>query len=452
MNARPLILLVSIQTGDFSFLVSSLKEDGYALIITNPFSKTTRKFKKKPSLILFDLDGLDVRYVDILREIRETHPEVPVIVLSQPKPSQIEKALRLIKEGVYDYLKKPFIVDELKILIRRAIRESYENEIFPDFVIGKNPEMRKILTLAKTIAPTDLTVLIGGESGTGKELVASFIHKLSRRNNKVFLKLNCAALTESIMESELFGYERGAFTGAESKKIGLFSAAEGGTLLLDEIAETSLSTQAKLLRVIENKEFIPVGGIAPVKCDVRLIVATNKNLQEEIEKNRFRQDLFYRINSFTLNLPPLRERKEDIPLFINHFLEKYNQILGKKIEGMEDEVYDFFLSYSWPGNIRELESVLLKMSIICNKPVITMEQARGILPQTNSSSPNGFYTASFKEAKDKFLELFEEKYIKNLLIKSNGNILKAAKKAKVTRSFLYYKIKQYGIDISTYRN
>lgn len=452
MKDRPLILLVSVNVGDFSLLESSIREEGYEFITVNPFSKGLRKLKKKPSLILFDLDQLDIKCVSILREIKKSHPDVPVIVLSQPKSSQIEKALRLIKEGAYDYLKKPFIVDELKILIRRAIRKNpSQNEAFPGFVLGKDPKMKKALMLAKTIAPTDLTVLIEGESGTGKEILASFIHKLSKRKGKLFLKLNCAALTESIMESELFGYERGAFTGAENKKIGLFSAAEGGTLLLDEIAEISLTTQAKLLRVIENKEFIPVGGIAPVRCDVRLIVATNKSLGEEMEKGRFRRDLFYRINFFTIYLPPLRERKEDIPLFINYFLKKYNRILNKKIEGLEDDVYALFLNYPWPGNIRELESALLKTFIICDKSIITIKDVREALPRINSYFLNNSIKP-FKEAKDMFLESFEERYIKDLLLRSRGNILKAAKEAKVTRSFLYYKIKQYGINLSMYRN
>jgi len=321
----------------------------------------------------------------------------------------------------------------------------------PDFILGKNHQMRKMINLIPQIAPTDFTVLIEGESGTGKEMVASIIHRASNRREKSFLRLNCAALTESIMESELFGYERGAFTGAENKKIGLFSAAEGGTLLLDEIAEASLNTQAKLLRVIENKEFIPVGGVKPVKCDVRVIVSTNSNLKEDIKKKRFREDLYYRINAFTISLPPLRERREDIPLFIEHFLKKYSSYFNKKIEEVSPEVYEYLLNYSWPGNIRELETTVLRMIVACKKPVATLKEVKEVLPLKNSISKKQTAFLSFEDAKKRILRSFEEKYIKEILLRCKGNITRAARKARVTRSFIYQKIKQYGIDLSFYR-
>jgi len=459
MDGKSLALVVGPFEGDFSKLTSSLKEEGLRIKQIKLVPRVFKKCKELPALILFDLDRPDVKYLDTFREIKKKYPSTPIIILSSSNPTYMEKTLRLIKEGAYDYLKKPFIMDELKILIRRALKKNiYEEQEHPsdsflpaDFILGKNLKMRKIVRFIQEVASTDLTVLIEGESGTGKEMIASIIHRLSKRRKNPFLRLNCAALTESIIESELFGYEKGAFTGAENKKIGLFSAAESGTLLLDEIAETSMNTQAKLLRVIENKEFIPVGGIAPVKCDVRLIVATNKNLEEEIEKKKFRSDLYYRINAFAISLPPLRERREDIPLFVDHFLKKHSRYLNKKIEGISSGVYEFLLNYSWPGNIRELEATLVKMIVVCRKSLITLREVEEVLPRRGSILTRKDSFLSFEEAKKGLLSSFEEKYIKELLLIYKGNITRAAKQARVTRSFIYQKAKQYGIDLSLYR-
>ena len=444
----------------FSELILSLKQEGLTTKKAGYTLQIFKESKNSPVLIIFDLDRSGEKPVDAFRKIKKKHPSIPVIILSSSSPAYLEKTFKLIKEGAHDYLKKPFIVDEAKILIRKALGEKKEKSnkkkhplypfLPPDFILGKNHQMRKMINLIPQIAPTDFTVLIEGESGTGKELVASIIHKASNRREKSFLRLNCAALTESIMESELFGYERGAFTGAENKKIGLFSAAEGGTLLLDEIAEASLNTQAKLLRVIENKEFIPVGGVKPVKCDVRVIVSTNSNLKEDIKKKRFREDLYYRINAFTITLPPLRERREDIPLFIEHFLKKYSSYFNKKIEEVSPEVYEYLLNYSWPGNIRELETTVLRMIVACKKPVITLKEIEEVFSlKTLSIKQEAFL--SFEDAKKRILRSFEEKYIKEILLRCKGNITRAARKARVTRSFIYQKIKQYGIDLSFYR-
>jgi len=379
-------------------------------------------------------------------------------VLSSPGPACIERVLKLVtKEGAYDYIKKPFLMDELKIIVRRALKKektssSEKTSSFSflpsDFVLGKNQKMKEIVGIIKEIAPTELTILIRGESGTGKEMLASIIHKLSKRYEGPFLRLNCAAICESIMESELFGYERGAFTGADTRKKGLFSAADGGTLLLDEIAKTSLNTQAKLLGVIERKEFIPVGGISPIKCDVRLIIATNSNLEEEIKKGRFLADLYYRINTFSISLPPLRERREDIPLLVEHFLKKYNSCFGKNIKRVSPEVYNFLVEYPWPGNIRELESFVVKMVVVCKGSSITLNDIKKFFPHKALKKKRFL---PFEEAKRSFLTSFEEKYIRELLLLSQGNIKAAAEKAGVTRAFIYQKIRKYNIDLSFYR-
>ena len=446
----------------FLQLYSSLKEEGFDISQFKSLPEfLTRKGRNLPSLILFNLDNSKLKE-HVFKEIKKAYPAVPVIILSSPEPDCIKKSLQLVKIGAYDYLKKPFTMDELKIVIRRALKEKMQNlsgvsmkkddldfsSFLPGFIVGKNHQMRQAITLAQKVAPTDFTVLIQGESGTGKEMVASLIHSLSRRRKKDFLKLNCAALTESIMESELFGYERGAFTGADTKKKGLFAAIDGGTILLDEITETSTNTQAKLLRIIENKEFIPVGGTAPVKCDVRIIAATNKDLREEIQRKRFRSDLYFRINTFTIYLPPLRERKEDIPLFIDHFVKKYSTCLKKEIEGLSSEIYEILLNYPWPGNIRELETTVLRMVVTCSKPFITLEEVKDVLP---AMSKNRKSPLPFEKAREKFLSCWEEKYIKELLLLSRGNISQAAKRAGVTRAYLYKKINKYQIDLAFYR-
>jgi len=458
MYESRIVLLVNFPEDDSSKLNHSLQEEGLKVKKVPLIIETLRK-KLFPSLILFNLEKVDMGSRDLFRKVKKIYPSVPVIIFSSKDPGEVEKNLKFIKEGAYDYIKKPFVIDELKIVIRKALRdnrrESFEKDyssgftLPSDFILGENPRMREIFNLLREIAPTDLTVLIKGESGTGKEMIASIIHGLSKRQKEPFLRLNCAALCESIMESELFGYERGAFTGADTKKIGLFSAAEGGTLLLDEIAQTSTNTQAKLLRVIENKEFIPVGGIAPVKCNVRLIVATNKNLEKEVREGRFLVDLYYRINTFFISLPPLRERKEDIPLFVNHFLKKHSRYFNKSIKGVSQEVYDFLINYPWPGNIRELESTVIKMIIVSKKSLITLGEVRKILPSRGCFAKDSF--SSFEEAKRVFLNSFEKKYIEDLLIRCRGNVTAAARMAKVTRSFIYQKTRQYKIDLSLYR-
>ncbi len=460
MAKRSLVLVVGSFKGIISELISYLNEEGFEVEQIKPASLVSRKrYKDCPALVLLELTEKNADYLKIFREIKKRYTFTPVVVFSPFAPAYSRKIFQMIQEGAYDYIKEPFVIDEVKILIRKALKENLYNRrkrlnsfssLFPDFIVGENPKMREMLDLVKEIASTDFTILIEGESGTGKDMIASVVHKLSKRKDKPFLRLNCAALTESIAESELFGYEKGAFTGADTRKIGLFSAAQGGTLFLNEIAEASLGTQAKLLQVIENKEFIPVGSVTPIKCDVRLIIATNKDLKEEIKKNRFRSDLYYRISIFTLSLPPLRERKEDIPIFIKHYLKKYSLHFSKDIRKISPRVYKFLLNYSWPGNIRELEATILKMIVVSKGPVITLEEVEKVLPG-KGSFPSGHLFLPFEEAKREFLQSFEKQYIKDLLIICKGNVAKMAREAKVTRSFIYQKIKQYGIDLSFYR-
>lgn len=461
MNNDPLALLAGTFKGSIAQLNLSLTEEGLEVKQIGPRVLISEDCDDYPALIFLEITGEDKDYLTIFRKIKQKFPSTPVILFSPFSPADSKEVSQLIKEGVYEHLREPFDVDEVMILVRRALRENMQGQkdkqsrksfssLPANFILGKNPEIKEVIRLVREVAPTDLTVFIHGESGTGKDMVASIIHELSGRKGKPFLRLNCAALTETIMESELFGYERGAFTGAEAKKKGLFSAAQGGTLLLDEIGEASLTTQVKLLRVIEDKEFIPVGGTSPVKCDVRLIVATNKDLKKEIKGNRFRPDLYYRINIFSLYLPPLRERREDIPIFVKHYLKKHCFNFNKQTKKISPLVYDFLLNYSWPGNIRELEATMLKMVVASRGPVISLKDVEQVLPREEY----GMLKHSlfpYEKAKRRYLRSFEKQYIKDLLIRCKGNVTRAAKQANVTRSFIYKKVREYGMELSSYR-
>jgi len=455
MSEKANILVVSSEPHTRELLLNALKEEDYSFgLVPDSYEALTKIKKEKFEVVITNLPY--VNNIEILKATKKITPKTKVIILT--KFTTIETTLKLIKQGAYDYLKEPFVIDELKILIRRALREK-EHYVEDKFInqklkpkdhfgelIGKSEVMEKVFSRIKDVAKTDITVLIQGETGTGKELVASAIHKLSRRKNKPFLQINCAALTESLLESELFGYEKGAFTGAVNTKLGIFCAADKGTLFLDEISETSPSVQAKILQVMEHKEFLPVGGTKLTKVDVRLITATNKNLKKSIEEGKFRKDLYYRLNVFPIFIPPLRERREDIPLFIYYFLREHNHFLNKHIKGISEDALECLLKYSWPGNVRELENILLQVVTSCKKAVINVDDLPEYLRLLKTSSKeSASYVLSFKKAKQETIESFEKKYLKNILSKYKGNVSRAAKAAQITRPFFYEKIKKYGL-------
>jgi len=450
------LLLLSESPAMGGLLADALKKENYFISLTyNKFEALEKVEKDKFNLAIVDLERPSKENIDILKRIKKIAPKTDIIILIQF--TDVKTALNLLKKDVYDYLKKPFIIDELKILIRRALGEKElikEELIFPQNLIngknlvpliGKTKSMQRVFENITKIAKTDITVLIQGETGTGKELVARAIHQLSRRKNKTFLRINCAALPESLLESQLFGYEKGAFTGAIETKEGLFTATDKGTLFLDEICEANFAIQVKLLRVIEYKEFLPVGGTKHINTDVRL-VASAKNLKKNVEKKRFREDLYYRLNVFPIFIPPLRERKEDIPLFIHYFLRQHNSLLNKHIKGMSNEALRCLLNYHWPGNVRELENVLLRAVAICKNQTIILADLPEYLrtqkiPSTQSSFLN--MSLSFKEAKQKVIESFERKYLENALQKYRGNISQAARAIGIARPLFYEKIKKH---------
>lgn len=455
MVSVPRMLVVSNDQGMRKLLAGLLREENYIVSVANDSGEALEKIEKEGfDVVIADSKPPHVSGERIVKGVATLNLCSKVILLSLF--SDVESVLRLLQKGAYDYLKKPFVADELKILIRRALRDNgyiEEGQIFKHGLvgqktrgplIGKTLKMQKIFAKIQDVAKTDITVLIQGETGTGKELVAEAIHQLSARKKKSFLRVNCAALSESLLESELFGYEKGAFTGAIQSKEGLFAAAEKGTLFLDEICGASFAAQAKLLRVTEYKEFLRVGGTRGINVDVRLLVAA-KNLKESVEKKRFREDLYYRLNVFPIFIPPLRERKEDIPLFIHYFLRQHNSFLNKHIRKISDKSLRCLLSYDWPGNVRELENVLLQTVAVCKKGIIVDNDLPGYLQTQKTLSEESLsdVSPSFKRAKQEVIKSFERKYLKDALRNSQGNVSEAARTVKMSRPLFYEKMKKH---------
>lgn len=429
------------------------EDSDYEILLARNGSEGLETFtKEKVHLVITDLSMPGMNGLEVLKEIKKRDPNVPVILITAY--ATIETAVEAIKEGAYDYSTKPFDPDAIEITIKNALAHKElvdENILLKQKlndvekrrqIIGESAKMQEVFELVGKVAPTDATVLILGESGTGKELIARSLHELSQRSEKIFLSINCGALPETLLESELFGYEKGAFTGATTSKQGFFKAADRGTLFLDEIGEMPPALQVKLLRVLQEKEIMTVGGRKTFPVDVRIISATNKNLREEVEKGSFREDLFYRINLFTVQIPPLRDRTEDIPLLLNHFIKHYNAEFGKSVERISPELMHFFMEYDWPGNIRELENYV-------ERGILMAEGSRldlSALPedalkadQTAGSEEGGALT--FKEAKEKF----EREYILAQLKKHKGVVSRAAQDAQIPRPNFYEKLKKYGI-------
>ena len=457
------ILVVSKDIKTINSLRKELQNEGYIINIAQSNQEAMKNLRKRKfELIITELSMSGINATEILKESQKIDAKIKVIILTNI--NNLKLTIELIQQGAYEYLKKPFIMDELKILIRKALQMTEiidKDEIFREklkikqenLLIGKSKKIQKVLVHIQKIAKTDLTVLIQGETGTGKELVASLIHNLSPRKNKPFLKVNCAALPDSLLESELFGYERGAFTGAVSTKHGLFSSADEGSILLDEISEICPEIQAKLLRVIETKEFFRVGGVKLLKVDVRIIASTNRDLEKDVKDGNFREDLYYRLNIFPLFIPPLRERREDIPFLIDYFLQRNISFSGKKRLSLE--ALDCLLNYEWPGNVRELKNVILRACILSgNSPEISVEHLPGEVKKSKGYSPTkkSLIDLPFKKAREKVIESFEKEYFQTLLYKNKGNISHSSKLAKLSRPYLHQKIKKYRINVKNYRN
>jgi two-component system response regulator PilR (NtrC family) len=378
------ILVVDDETSMRQLLEITLRKEGYRVTTARSGSKAVEAFEKSPyDLVISDIKMPDMSGVEVLRHVKGVAPETPVIMITAY--SSAETAVDALRLGAYDYIAKPFKVDELKTTIKNALeKKQLKEEVVSlkrtlrekhglDAILGTSPQMIKLFELIESVAPTNSTVLITGESGTGKELAARAIHVNSTRRDQPFVSINCGAVPETLLESELFGHLKGSFTGATTNHKGLFEVAHNGTILLDEIAEMSTSMQVKLLRVLQEKKIRRIGATEEIEVDVRIIAATNKNLDEMVEQKTFREDLFYRLNVIPIHMVPLRERREDVPMLAEHFLAKANQSMNKQIAKISDEAMDLLTKSDWPGNVRELENVIER--------AVALEPTRMILPE-----------------------------------------------------------------------
>jgi DNA-binding NtrC family response regulator len=376
------ILLIDDEPAQITSIKSFLQRRNYSVVTANSGFEGMQFVKEgNIDLVFTDFRMPDMNGLEVVREIRNFNPEIPVVIITAF--SHIEDAVQVMKEGAYDYLSKPVDLDELELLVNKAkertnlvsenkfLKEQLREKYKFDSIISQSGEMEEVLNTAARVAKSKATVLIRGESGTGKELIAKAIHFGSDRKDKPMITVNCAALSENLLESELFGHEKGSFTGAIGQRIGRFEQADGGTLFIDEVGDIPLQTQVKLLRALQFGEFERVGGTQTIKVNVRVITATNRNLEDLIQKGLFREDLFYRINVITILLPALRERKTDIPILIRHFLEKYAGENGKNIKGISKQAQDYLMRYHFPGNIRELENIIERAVVMARDEVIT---------------------------------------------------------------------------------
>ncbi len=441
-------------------LAAMLKREGYDVAVAENGVQALAELKKNGAdVVVTDQVMPQMGGLELLRAVLAEHADVPVIMITAH--GTVDSAVEAIKLGAFDYITKPFEQEELKAVIAKAVRtrDLSKNSIPPMderarmALVGASPAMQDVFKILEKVADTPSTVLITGESGTGKELVATALHSGSSRRTKPFIRINCAAIPKDLMESELFGYERGAFTGAVTSKPGRFELADGGTLFLDEIAEIPVEMQVKLLRALQESEFERVGGIKTLKVDVRLIAATNRDLKKEIAEGRFREDLFYRLNVVPVTLPPLRERHDDIPELVRHFLDKYNRKLNKKVTGLEPEALEIMQEYEWPGNIRELENMMERMILFADGPIILakdlpqpLKEADTVkVPLPGFAAASSGADASMKDIVRQAAAELERDLIGRALEETGGNVTQAAKKLKISRKSLQNKMKEFGL-------
>ncbi|NOZ45727.1 MAG: sigma-54-dependent Fis family transcriptional regulator [Chlorobi bacterium] len=448
------ILIMDDEPAQITSIKAFLKRRNYVVHTANSGLEGLKIVKQgSVDLVLSDFRMPDLNGLEVLKEVKKFNPEIQVIVITAY--SHTEDAVKVMKEGAFDYLSKPVDLDELEILIKKVIELKYlksENQLLKEqlkekykfnSIISASGQMEEVLNTAGRVAPSKATVLIRGESGTGKELIAKAVHFTSNRSNKPLITVNCAALSESLLESELFGHEKGAFTGAANQHIGKFEQADGGTIFIDEVGDIPLQTQVKLLRAIQFKEFERVGGSKTIKVDVRVIAATNRNLEELIKEGKFREDLFYRINVVTILLPPLRERKEDIPLLIRHFINKYATDNHKEISGISIEAQNYLMSYSFPGNIRELENIMERAVVLTRDNIITtsdLPKGLSVTVEKDILNPNDF-SHSFIEK----VAGFETAMIEKALEIKEKNQSKAAELLGISERHLRSRMQKLGI-------
>lgn len=453
MKSKETILVVDDDLAHRTMLRTLISGWGYTVVEADDGGTAIEAVQRQPfDLVLMDIRMVRVSGLEALNEIKRFNPVIPLVIMTAY--ASVETAVKALKEGAYDYLTKPLDFDELRITMERAMEHSRlkeENRYLKETLathfdrrnlIGRSDIMTRLLETVVLVAPSEATVLITGESGTGKEMIAGAIHYNSLRKDGPFIKINCAAITETLLESELFGHEKGAFTGADRRKEGKFRQAGGGTLFLDEVSEMSLSMQVKLLRVLQEREITRVGGEEVIKVDVRVIAATNRNLIKDIEAGRFREDLYYRLNVVTIHAPPLRERKEDIPLLAQNFLKVFAEKNRKNIKGFTPRAMDRLLKYHWPGNVRELmnaveRGVVLSRSNNLDESEVPLFRQEEPPPAAALSQTDGFEELP--------LESVEKETILKTLDTTKGNKSEAARRLGITRRTLHLKLKKYGM-------
>ncbi len=451
------ILIVDDEHNMRRILEAMLRREGYNVVQAEDGETALRKIEENDiTTVVTDLKMPGMDGLSLLSKIMSDSPEIPVIIITAH--GTIETAVNAMKSGAFDYVTKPFEQDEMKMIVRKAVRAAEYNrlEIHPEsglptnkyHTVGESRQIKEIHQIIDKVAASPTTVLIRGESGTGKELIAQAIHENSPRNNNPFIKLNCAAIPENLLESELFGYEKGAFTGAVTSKPGKFELADGGSLFLDEVGEIPREMQVKLLRVLQNQEFERVGGIRTIKVDVRIIAATNRDLERDVDEGRFRQELYYRLNIVPIALPPLRQRTEDIPLLVNHFILKLNRKLGRNVKDVSPNVLKALMNYHWPGNIRELENVMERAVLMTDNTTLELSDfPPNILETSGGNIPDISFNqnVTLKEAVKETTEQVEKSLIIKILKKMNGNVTRSAQELGISRKSLQMKMKEYGL-------
>jgi two-component system, NtrC family, response regulator HydG len=446
MTQRGSILIVDDEPSVRDSLSRWFRDDGFEVGVAEGANDAlTRMAERRWDLALLDIRMRGTDGIELQRRMREVDPEIIVIIMTGY--ASVDTAVTALKQGAYDYITKPLDPDDVAHLIQNALshrRSKEENVRMKEVIehhavrqaeiVGQSPAMQKVFDAIETVAPTDATVLITGESGTGKELVARAIHSGSPRRYHPMVAIHCGALTETLLESELFGHEKGAFTGAQYRKKGKFEVAEGGTVFLDEIGDISLKTQTDLLRVLQEREIVRVGGHQQLKVDFRCVAATNKDLQELIQMGKFRPDLFYRLNVFHIVLPPLRDRREDIPILVDHFIRKYALQMNRKVDHISPAAMNLIQRYEWPGNIRELENAIERAMVVARDTELR-EEDFAIKSAT---------TADLPQTEGKTLDEIEKAYILRVLEECSFNQTKAADVLDIDRVTLHNKLKKYG--------
>ncbi|MBZ0254389.1 MAG: sigma-54 dependent transcriptional regulator [Candidatus Methylomirabilis sp.] len=460
------VLVIDDEPSLRSLFERYLRQRGYEVQIAETGEEGLERYDDTTDVVLLDLGLPGMSGMEVVRALRGRDPQAHIILMTGY--GTVETALQAMDWGVTDYLQKPLKLEHVDLLIQRQIevrrlreenvrlREELQGRFSETGLVGDATPMREVVDMIRRVAPTDATALIYGESGVGKELAARALHSLSRRKDGPFLSINCSALSETLLESELFGYEKGAFTGAESKREGLLAACDGGTLFLDEIGDMPPALQAKMLRAVQEGEFIPVGGRRAQRVDIRFVAATHKNLAEEVKGGRFRQDLYFRLNIVSLEMPPLRKRRSDIPLLANLFLERYVKRMQKDVDGFAAEAMDLLIRYDWPGNVRELENVIERgVAMDADRRFgpddLPNEVLRAGAGRVALSQSQGWDASLFRLPLGEFTDYCEKRYLEQLLGRLDGSIKQASKDAGVNEKTLYLKMRRHGLRKEDYK-